>query len=66
MGKVITLRDIPRGQAKEEIQQLFQDGKTRYFSDTAEELRLDLELVVGVCMAFMDEGKLVVDEEYLK
>ena len=64
-GKVIVLREISREQAKQEIQQLFSSGRTLYYSDIAEELRLDLELVVDVCRELEESGEVKVEESAL-
>ena len=47
--KVIVLRDITREEAKQEIRQLFSRGRTLYYSDIDQELKLDLETVVDIC-----------------
>jgi len=60
--KVIELRDIPREQAKEEIRQLFQSGRTLYYSDIAEELGLELEVVVDICKKLQENGEIAIDE----
>lgn len=54
---LIVLREIPRDQAKKEIAELFQKSKSLYYSDIAERLRLDLELVVELCSELGREGK---------
>ena len=63
--KVIVLREISREQAKQEIQQLFSSGRTLYYSDIAEELGLDLELVVDVCRELEESGEVKVEESAL-
>ncbi len=63
--KVIVLREISREKAKEEIRQLFLGGRTLYYSDIAEELRLDLELVVDICRELQESGELRIDESAL-
>jgi len=63
--KVIVLREISREQAKQEIQQLFSSGRTLYYSDIAEELGLDLELVVDVCRELEENGEVKVEENAL-
>jgi len=63
--KVIVLREISREQAKQEIQQLFSSGRTLYYSVIAEELSLDLELVVDICQELQDSGEVTVDESAL-
>jgi len=59
--KVIELRDIPRGQAKEEIRRLFQSGRTLYYSDIVKELGIDLETVVDVCDELEKEKEIGID-----
>jgi DNA invertase Pin-like site-specific DNA recombinase len=59
--KVIVLREISREQAKQEIQQLFSRGRTLYYSDIAEELRLDLQLVVDICRELEENGEVKVE-----
>lgn len=56
--EIISIRDIPREKAKKEIVELFQESETLYFSDIAERLRLDLELVVELCAELQKEGKI--------
>lgn len=63
--KVIVLREMSREQAQDEIIQLFSSGKTLYYSDIAEELQLDLELVVDICRELQENGKIEVDENTL-
>jgi len=58
----VMLRDIPKDQAKKEIAELFDKSGTLYFSDIAEMLRLDLELVVQLCEELEKEGKIKVKE----
>lgn len=64
--KVIVLREISRKQAKQEIQQLFSSGRTLYYSDIAEELGLDLELVVDICQELQKGREIEVDEHILR
>ena len=60
--KMIVLREIPREQAKQEIQQLFSSDRTLYYSDIAEELGLDLKLVVEICQELEEAGEIAVDD----
>jgi len=53
---VITLREIPRSQAKDEIRALFAGGEVLDYGDVAERLALDLQLVVEVCGELEREG----------
>ena len=59
------LRDITREEAKKEIRQLFLTGRTLYYSDIAEELELDLELVVGICREFQENKEIGIDKDAL-
>ena len=63
--KETMLRDIPREEAKKEIRQLFLTGRTLYYSDIAEELELDLELVVGICREFQENKEIGIDKDAL-
>ena len=63
--EVIILREISREQAKQEIWQLFSGGQTLYYSEIAEELRLDLELVVDICRELQESGQIKIDESAL-
>lgn len=63
--KVIVLREISREEAKEEIRQLFSNGRTLYYSDIAEELRLDLKLVVDICHELQESGEIGIDDRVL-
>ncbi len=60
--KVIILRQIPKEQAKQEIHQLFSTGRALYYSDIAEELQLDLQLVVEICRELEEGGEVEVDD----
>ena len=64
--KVIVLREISREQAKQEMQQFFSTGRTLYYSDIAEELRLALELVVDIWRELQGKGEIKVDEDILR
>ena len=59
--EVIVIRDITREEAKQEIQQLFESGRTLYYSDFARELQLDLELVVDICSELQESGVVEID-----
>jgi len=59
--KVILLREISKEEAKEEIRQLFSSGRTLYYSDIAEELGLDLKLVVDICHELQESGEIGID-----
>ncbi len=64
--KVIVLKEISMEEAKEEIRQLFSSGRTLYYSDIAEELRLDLKLVVDICLELQASGEVEIDESVTK
>ena len=64
-GKAIMLRDITREEAKEEIRQLFKSGRTLYFSDIADELALDLRLVVDICRELQESKEIGIDKDVL-
>jgi regulator of replication initiation timing len=63
--KVIVLREISREKAKKEIRQLFSNERTLYYSDIAEELRLDLKLVVDICHELQESGEIGIDDGVL-
>src|SRR6266581_4234259 len=53
----VVLRAIPRNQAKDEILVLFKKSRrTLFYSDVAEQLNLDLELVVELCNELESAG----------
>ena len=56
--EIVVLREISRDEAKAEIERLFAEGKTVYYSDIAKKLRIDLELVVDICEELFKEGKI--------
>jgi len=64
-GKPIMLRDITREEAREEIRQLFKSGRTLYFSDIADELALDLRLVVDICRELQENKEIGIDKDAL-
>jgi hypothetical protein len=61
--EVVTLREVPREQAKEEIQKLYARGETLFMSEVAERLSLPDALVVELCLELMKEGEIRVNEE---
>lgn len=59
--RTVVLRALPRSQAKEEISDLFRRSKgSLFYSDVAEQLNLDLELVVELCRELENEGEIGV------
>ncbi len=63
--EVMVVRDITMEEAKEEIRQLLKEGDTFYFSDIADKLRIDLEIVVDICRELQGDREIEVDEEAL-
>jgi len=59
--RVIVLQEISKEEAKEQIRNLFSTGRTLYYSDIAEELRLDLEMVVEICNELQESGEISID-----
>ena len=61
----VVLRAIPRKQAKDEIIKLFKEStKPLFYSDIAEQLNLDLELVVELCNELEQEKQIGVLSRY--
>lgn len=58
--KVIILREITAEEARAEIIDLFATGETFYYSDIADRLRLDLEMVVEICHGLEEEDMIHV------
>lgn len=61
--KVIVLREITREEAKDEIKELFDAGRVLYYSDIADELRIDLELAVEICQELQNEGEIEISDD---
>lgn len=62
----IVLRAIPRAQAKDEVLDLFKNATKGplFYSDVAEQLNLDLELVAELCHELENEGQIGVLKRY--
>ncbi len=60
--KIIVLREISTEDATKEIKKLFASGKTMYYSDIAQELGLDLKMVVDICNRLQEQGEIAVDD----
>lgn len=59
--QTVVLRSIPREEAKKEILDLYKKSKTAlFYSDVAEQLRLDLELILELCTELESEGRIGV------
>lgn len=61
--KTIVLREITKEEALNEIRNLFKKEETLYYSEIAEKLRLDLELVVEICNELMEKGEINIARE---
>ncbi len=65
--KMIILREITRKEAKQEIEILFKKGYTLFYSDIAEQLSIDIQLVVEICNDLQQSGEIeVVDDTVRK
>ena len=64
--RVVVLREISREEAKAEITKLFSEGKTLYYSDIAEQLRIDLKMVVEICNELQSRGEIKVVDDTLQ
>jgi len=56
--KVIVLRELSKEEAKKEILELFSKQDRLYYSDIAEQLSLDLKLVVDICSELQAAGEI--------
>ncbi len=64
--KVIVLRDVSKEGAEKEIKALFTEGQTLYYSDIAECLNIDLQLVVEVCNELQSKEEIEVVDYTLR
>jgi len=64
--KVIILREISKKDAEKEICKLFSEGKVLYYSDIAENLGLDLKMVVDICDKLQKRGVIEIDANVQK
>ena len=63
LPEIIEIREIGREQAKSEIVDLFSTGETLYYSDIADRLSLDYDMVVEICRELESEGAIGVDDD---
>ena len=63
LPEIIEIREIGREQAKSEIVDLFATGETLYYSDIADRLLLDYEMVIEICRELESEGAIGVDDD---
>ena len=61
--QVIVLREITKDEARTEIAELFRSGETLYYSDIADRLRIDIEMVVEICRELLEEGAIQIDDD---
>ena len=54
---------MKRHEAKKKIMELFSSGRTLYYSDIAQELGLELKLVVDICEELQSQGMIAVAKE---
>lgn len=64
--RAIILRAISKEEAEKEICNLFAKGGPLYYSDIAERLNLDLEMVVNVCNELQKRGEIKVHDNALQ
>ncbi len=64
--KMVVLRNISRQEAIKEIRNLFSKGQTLYYSDIAEELGLELQLVVEICEELKNNGEIETGDNTLQ
>ena len=64
--EVVVLREISKEEAEKEILELFSKGHTLYYSDIAEQLGLDLKLVVEICNELQSRGEIEVIDDLLQ
>lgn len=55
--KVLEVRDVSRGKAKEEIVEFLKTQENAYPSDIADGLRLDFDLVLSIVKELIKEGR---------
>lgn len=56
--EIIELQDISRDEAKKQIISYLKEHKTVYISQLAEQLRLDIELIIDITNELEQEGKI--------
>jgi len=63
--QTVVLRSIPKDQARQEILDLYKKSEgSLFYSDVAERLALDLEVVLELCTELENEGKIGVLDSY--
>ena len=61
--EIVEIRDIGKEEARAEIVDLFATGETLYYSDIADRLLLDYEMVIEICRELESEGAIGVDDD---
>ena len=56
--EIVDLQDISRDEAKKQIIDYFKEHKTAWISELAEQLRLDIELIIDITNELEKEGKI--------
>lgn len=64
--KIVVLREISKEEAEKEILELFSGGQVLYYSDIAETLGLDLQLVVEICNELQSTKEIEAIDEALR
>ena len=59
----MTVKEITKEKAREEILQLFKKGDTLYYSDIVKKLNIDLEMVVDICTELQKQKIIEIDAE---
>jgi len=64
--RTVILREVSKEEAEKDILGLFSQGQTLYYSDIAEQLGLDLQLVVEICNKLQNRGEIEVVDDTLQ
>lgn len=64
--RVVILREVSKEEAEKEVLELFSQGQTLYYSDIAEQLRIDLKMVVEICNELQNRGEIKVVDDTLQ
>ena len=64
--RVVILREISKEESEKEILELFSKGQTLYYSDIAEQLGLDLRLVVEICNELQNRAEIEIVDDTLQ
>lgn len=64
--RTVVLREVSKEEAEKDILELFSQSGILYYSDIAEQLRLDLKLVVEICNELQKRGEIQVVDDTLQ